>query len=114
MGIDEDSPDLVGPSSAPPRDENLWEELDWISAPRVYLRAGITVRVKENAFDNSKGLAQMHNGRVGEVLEVRDGDVIVRTTDNKMPPLDGAHYSPWSLDMKLDDCLNQTPFDSTN
>lgn len=78
-------------------------ELDWIPAQRVHLRAGITVRVRRDAFEGKLGT--LHNGRIGEVIAVEGGDVIVHSVERGKPPLVGAHYSPWILEMKLDDCL---------
>lgn len=54
------------------------------------------VRVKTDAYDGELGT--FHNGRRGVVVGVRYGDVIIRTTDGKQPELDGAHYSPYSLE----------------
>lgn len=81
------------------------DELDWIPAQRVHLRPGIAVRVKRDAF--SGDLGELHNGRVGEIVSIGGGDVVIRTTDQREPELLGAHYSPWLLEMKLDDCLTE-------
>ena len=54
------------------------------------------VRVKFDAYDGELGA--YHNGRRGVVVGVRYGDVIIKTTDGKEPVLDGAHYSPYSLE----------------
>ena len=78
------------------------DEADWIEAQRVLLEPGLIVRVKPDAFDIDR-LAKTHNGRIGKILEVRDGDVILETVDGKKPHLTGAHYSPWILQMQLDD-----------
>jgi hypothetical protein len=54
------------------------------------------VRVKFDAYDGELGA--YHNGRRGVVVGVRYGDIIIKTTDGKEPQLDGAHYSPYSLE----------------
>lgn len=54
------------------------------------------VRVKFDAYDGELGA--YHNGRRGVVVGVRYGDIIIKTTDGKNPQLDGAHYSPYSLE----------------
>jgi hypothetical protein len=54
------------------------------------------VRVKFDAYDGELGA--FHNGRRGVVVGVRYGDIIIKTTDGKEPQLDGAHYSPYSLE----------------
>lgn len=107
MGIDENSP-CIRDWPAPPQknpEQPTMSELDWIPAQRVHLRRGITVRVHKNAYADKPDLAALHAGRVGVILEVKGGDVIVQTTDNRTPALNGTHYSPWILEMLLDDCL---------
>jgi hypothetical protein len=81
------------------------EDIDWIPAQRVHLRPGILVRVRHDAFTSKNRLGDIHNGRLGEIVEIKAGDVVVKTTDGKKPQLDAAHYSPWVLEMLLDDCL---------
>lgn len=60
------------------------------------------MRVLRDAFDSSD-LGQIHNGRVCEVLEVKHGDVICRSTDARSPQLDGAHYAPYLLEEWIDE-----------
>lgn len=68
----------------------------WAAAHPGFVVVGDTVRVKADAFDGSTGL--VHNGRVGRVVAVRSGNVIINTTDDKMPRLEGSHYSPFMLE----------------
>ncbi len=107
MGIDENSPCIRGPFSGDdePSHHNAFSEIDWIPAQRVHLRPGITVRVKRDAFADTPKLAATHAGRVGTILRISGGDVVLKSTDRRRPQLDGAHYSPWILEMLLDDCL---------
>jgi hypothetical protein len=58
---------------------------------------GDKVRVLRDAFDSAE-LGRIHNGRVCEVLEVKDGDVICRSIDERSPVLDDAHYAPYLLE----------------
>jgi hypothetical protein len=55
-----------------------------------------TVRVKADAFEGRVG--QIHNGRVGKVVDIRSSDIIFRSTDGKEPFLDGVHYRPTNLE----------------
>jgi len=68
----------------------------WVDVRPGDIRISETVRVRHNAYSGELGT--MHNGRQGVVVGVRYGDVIVKSTDGKTPVLDGAHYSPHSLE----------------
>ena len=68
----------------------------WVSVKPGQIKVGDQVRV---AFDAYTGeLGALHNGRRGKVVAIRSGDIIVTTTDDKMPRLDGVHYAPVSLE----------------
>jgi hypothetical protein len=71
----------------------------WVEAAPGQLKVADKVRVKHNAFSNEVG--RTHNGRIGTVVAIRYGDIIVRTTDGKEPHLDGAHYSPFHLEKRV-------------
>lgn len=68
----------------------------WIPAQPGQISVADVVRIKVDAFDGELGV--VHNGRIGRVVGVRYGDIIVKTIDNKTPLLDGAHYSPHALE----------------
>lgn len=68
----------------------------WVDVRPGDIRISETVRVRHNAYSGELGT--MHNVRQGVVVGVRYGDVIVKSTDGKTPVLDGAHYSPHSLE----------------
>ena len=61
------------------------------------LCVGDTVRVRKDAFTDParRGL----NGRIGKVVAKRSGDIIVRSTDEKKPFLDSAHFQPTALEL---------------
>lgn len=65
----------------------------------LMINVGDTVRVRKDAFKGEAG--KTHNGRIGRVLAKRSGDIIVRTTDDKSPYLDGAHYPATALELKV-------------
>lgn len=71
----------------------------WIPAQPGQLTVGDEVRVLADAFDGK--LASVHNGRRGRIVAIRYGDVILKTTDDKEPVLDGAHYSPYKLEKRI-------------
>lgn len=66
--------------------------------PGMMIKIGDTVRVKKDAFTGPAG--QMHNGRRGRVVAKRYGDIIIKTTDERTPQLDSAHYPPDMLELK--------------
>jgi hypothetical protein len=78
-------------------EENSEEK--WIPAQPGQLTVGDEVRVLADAFDGK--LAAVHNGRRGRIVAIRYGDVIMKTTDDKEPVLDGAHYSPYKLEKRV-------------
>lgn len=71
----------------------------WADAQPGFITVGDEVRVKRDAYDGSTGA--IHNGRRGKVVGVRYGDVIFKSTDGKDPVLDGAHYSPYQLQKRV-------------
>jgi hypothetical protein len=68
----------------------------WIPVQPGFIKVTDVVRVKADAFDGELGM--VHNGRRGVVVGVRYGDVIIKSTDNLQPILDGAHYPPQKLE----------------
>jgi hypothetical protein len=68
----------------------------WVDLRPGAISVGDVVRVKADAYSGDGG--KIHNGRRGKVVAVRYGDVIFRSTDDKTPVLDGAHYPPQSLE----------------
>lgn len=68
----------------------------WVQATPGFIRVADIVRVRTDAFTGEVGT--MHNGRLGRVVGIRSGDIIVKSTDGKDPELDGAHYSPFHLE----------------
>lgn len=81
---------------ADPVNEHRWQE-----ARIGQIRPGDKVRVMRDAFPDEV-LGRIHNGRVCEVLTVKDGDVICRTTDDREPVLKGSHYPPHLLEQWSD------------
>lgn len=72
---------------------------NWFPAQPGQITIGDEVRVKADAYDGELG--RLHNGRRGKVVGLRYGDVVVKTTDQKEPVLEGAHYSPHQLEKLL-------------
>jgi hypothetical protein len=68
----------------------------WVACQPGFIKVTDVVRVKADAFDGDLGM--VHNGRRGVVVGVRYGDVIIKSTDEKVPVLDGAHYPPQKLE----------------
>lgn len=71
----------------------------WVPGQPGMFKVGDQVRVLSDAFDGDAGT--IHNGRRGRVSAIRSGDIIVDGTDDKMPPLLGAHYSPFKLEKRI-------------
>lgn len=68
----------------------------WVSVHVRNIKPGDIVRVRENAYSGSTGAT--HNGRLCEVLEIKGGDVIVKSIDNKLPKLTKTYYQPTALE----------------
>jgi hypothetical protein len=75
------------------------EDEVWVDAVPGQIKRADEVRVKLNAFEGKTG--QIHNGRRGKVVDLRSGDVIFKSTDNKNPLLDGVHYSAYNLEKRI-------------
>lgn len=67
----------------------------WTPASPGGISMADVVRVRVDAFQGDLGV--IHNGRIGRVVGIRSGDIIVKTTDDR-PVLEGAHYSPHHLE----------------
>jgi len=72
----------------------------WVPARPGDIKISETVRVKADAYSGELGT--VHNGRQGRVVGVRYGDVIFKSTDGKLPELDGAHYPPQMLEKLIE------------
>jgi len=86
----------MGHATAPKAEDG--PEVWYPGRPGVF-RVADQVRVLADAFDGPSGT--VHNGRVGRVTAIRSGDIIVDSTDGKLPPLLGAHYSPFKLEKRV-------------
>lgn len=71
----------------------------WIAAHATNTQVGDVIRVKKDAFANKTG--ESHNGRICEVLEIKGGDFIVKSIDDKKPILKRTFYSPNILEKKV-------------
>ncbi|WJZ48544.1 hypothetical protein [Actinomycetia phage DSL-LC01] len=71
----------------------------WIEARPGALQVGDIVKVRHDAYEGEPGV--IHNGRKGKITGIRYGDIVVRTTDDKVPFIDGAHHSPHKLLKKV-------------
>ena len=72
-------------------------EEHWSPAKIGQIRAGDTVRVMRDAYQH-EDLADIHNGRICEVIEVTGGDVICKSIDAREPVLTRSHYAPYHLE----------------
>lgn len=63
------------------------------------VKIGDVVRVKQNAYSGSTG--KIHNGRLCEVVDIRDGDVVVKSIDNVLPTLTSTYHPPYNLEKKV-------------
>jgi len=75
------------------------DNFNWIQARRGDIKVRDVVRVKADAFTGDAGHA--HNGRVGVVIAIRSGDIIVDITDEQEPKLKGVHYLPELLEKRV-------------
>lgn len=77
-----------------PVGNELWED-----ARPGFIKVADVVRVKHDAFDGPLG--NVHNGRVGKIVAIRSGDVIVNSTDSVEPALEGVHYTANKLEKRV-------------
>jgi hypothetical protein len=71
----------------------------WIEARPGALSVGDIVKVRHDAYEGEPGV--IHNGRKGKITGIRYGDIVIRTVDDKVPFIDGAHHSPHKLLKKV-------------
>lgn len=75
------------------------ENVVWAEVSPGSVKVGDIVRVKSDAFKGAIG--EMHNGRIGKIIVSRQGDIIVKITDSRLPVLDEPRYSPFHLERKV-------------
>lgn len=80
-----------------PETPDEFQFMRWIPAYPGHLYKGDRVRVLMNAFSSPAG-QQIHNGRIGVVIDVRDGDIIVESIDNRKPKLTQTRYPYYKLE----------------
>ena len=68
------------------------DQITWVQAHAGNTKPGDIVKVKDDAF--STELGALHNGRICEVLDIKFGDFIVKSIDEKKPVLKKTYYSP--------------------
>lgn len=71
----------------------------WVDVIPGQIKVADIVRIKAGAFSGKTG--QIHNGRVGKIVAIRYGDIVFKSTDNKLPVLDGTHYTPYNLEKRV-------------
>lgn len=62
----------------------------WVQARPGQIKVADIVRVKTDAFSGDMGT--IHNGRVGKIVGVRYGDLVVNSVDGREPSVEGFHY----------------------
>lgn len=70
---------------------SIWQEVTMNE-----ISVGDTLRVKDLAYSTDAG--KIHNGRFVQVLQILDGDVYVKTIDNRKPPVDYTRHPPHKLE----------------
>lgn len=74
------------------------EQYAWMPAKPGQIKVTDIVRVRSDAYQG--GLGKEHNGRVGRIVAIRSGDVIINTVDDG-PKLEGVHHSPFALEKRI-------------
>jgi hypothetical protein len=70
----------------------VFPQVTWTDVMTNSIVIGDMVRVKLHSYSGVVG--EIHNGRYCEVLDIRDGDVIVSSIDGLTPSLSETHHSP--------------------
>jgi hypothetical protein len=71
----------------------------WVPAMAGQISVGQQVRVKSNAFQGGHGIKL--NGRRGNIVAIRTGRIVVKSTDGIAPELDGEHFRAEQLDVRV-------------
>ena len=71
----------------------------WVPAMAGQISVGQQVRVKSNAFQGGQGIKL--NGRRGNIVAIRTGRIVVKSTDGIAPELDGEHFRAEQLDVRV-------------
>lgn len=71
----------------------------WVQAQAGQLSVGNTVRVRSDAFSASKD--HLFNGRVGSIVAIRTGRIVVKSTDGIEPEIDGVNFRAEQLDLRV-------------
>jgi hypothetical protein len=72
-------------------------EWEFVSANKFSV--GDVVRVKIDAYSGDVG--DIHNGRLGAVINVKNGDVVIKSIDGILPELHETHHSPNVLEKRV-------------
>ena len=71
--------------------DSVWQE---VTTNKISV--GDILRVKDSAYNTDAG--KIHNGRFVQVLQISDGDVCVKTIDNRKPPVNYTKHPPHKLE----------------
>lgn len=71
----------------------------WVPVKPGQITVRDRVRVRYDSYRGEVGRA--HNGRSGTVIGIRNGDIIVKYTDQKEPTPEAVHHSPHVLEKRL-------------
>lgn len=70
---------------------SIWQE---VTTDKISV--GDILRVKDLAYNTDAG--KIHNGRFVQVLQILNGDVHVKTIDNRQPPVEYTRHPPHKLE----------------
>ena len=71
----------------------------WAQAIAGQLSVGQQVRVKSDVFQGEQGTK--FNGRRGNIVAIRTGRIVVKSTDGLTPELDGEHFRAEQLELRI-------------
>lgn len=71
----------------------------WVQAIAGQISVGQQVRVKHDAFQGDQG--RKLNGRRGNIVAIRTGRIVMKTTDGLKPELDGDHFRAEQLEVRI-------------
>src|SRR3982751_5083677 len=74
------------------------DHFDWVEVRPGYIKVTDIVRVRSDAYKG--GIGKEHNGRMGRVVAIRSGDIIIKSIDEGAP-FDGVHHSPYALEKRV-------------
>ena len=81
------------------KEEESEDDYIWIPVQPGQISVGEVIRIKADAYSGEQGTK--FNNRRGKVVGIRYGEVYFKSTDEKLPLIDGIPHSPYKLEKQV-------------